>query len=330
MVAPPIRNESPERDEDDGFFLFDAFARGIDQSQAMLYATANALSSAVGIDFIAEWGEEGMERNIREMMKNPPKVETWDDVDGLADAGAYVLERMAEQIPSLGAQLVAMGLGGAAGAAAGPAGAAAGAAAGAGARRGVLAMLGKAVSRRVGPNATQEMRRRTAGQMAAGYAYATSENAGESRMNQLVDGREEADAPVTALATGVAKGALDMLGFDRMMRAMRVTGLPADEIATTALKKAAEIGGAAGVEGVTEGAQTFIDQMSMSYLTGDELISDANTAEIKESMIAGAAVGGGLTATAAGVRGVSNYLDSREQQRLDEEEMLRDLQDSYM
>lgn len=79
----------------------DSFARGVDNMQASLYAAANAFGELTGIDVIAEWGEDGTIRNMKEAAMNPAEVKSWDEVDSLASFGTYVIETLGEQAPNL-------------------------------------------------------------------------------------------------------------------------------------------------------------------------------------------------------------------------------------
>ena len=288
-------------EEPEGGF-FNAIARGVDQTQAMMWGVVDALGELTGIDFIEEWGEEGVARNIEEMLKNPPKVERWDDVDSLSAFGNYVMERVGEQIPGFAGMLASGGIG--------------------------SAVLGKAIKRKMGHKLwanyekknlakvaqlrgmgdasydafraakTSELATRRAGLIGAG-TFGVAQGTGETQMQLAEEGVE---APVAALLAGVSKGVIDTFGADRLLNAIVTTGRSPDSL----LRKAAEVVKAtsvsAGTEGVTEGIQTAIDQMTVAAVNGRPDYEVFDFDEIKESMIAGATVGGVLGGGASAIK----------------------------
>ena len=88
-----------------------AVSRGVDTTQSLLYAASNAIGEATGIDTMAEWGEEGMVKNMHEAALNPAEIGKFDNVEGLADFGTYVLEAIGEQVPNIALTATGAGTG---------------------------------------------------------------------------------------------------------------------------------------------------------------------------------------------------------------------------
>ena len=90
-----IRSEEPE-----GGFV-NAMARGVDSAQMAGYGFVKAVGDYQGEDWISRWAKKGIDRNLQEILSNPAKVHSWDDVDSLADFGTYFIETIGEQVPQL-------------------------------------------------------------------------------------------------------------------------------------------------------------------------------------------------------------------------------------
>lgn len=265
-----------------------AWDRGVDNMQATFYGFTNAIGEAAGIDVMAEWGEEGMARNIFEAMASPATVGTYEDIDSLADAGIYALEALVEFSPQL-AMDASVGL----------------ASGGAGAvlSRTALAGIGKSVLRKAGGEAAVAGAKTIAGQGLATSAFAKgakagafasmyAQNAGETQMNFKL---EDIDAPGTALAVGVGKAALDYAGLSAMMRGA-VKGLGKDAVTPETMGQLLRnVGEAAGfamaAESVTEATQTLMDELAiMSFKPEHEI----NWTEIIDAGLKGGIAGGGV------------------------------------
>jgi len=293
---------SPPEDRGVGDTFASAFSRGVDSAQASAYAFAKTLGEAVGIDVVSKWADKGIESNIQEIMANPPEIRDWDDVDGFADFGTYVVEALGEQLPQLALQF-------------------------AGAKGGgklARAQLGKAMKRRLGEQAyanykiqaavkgtaeAQQMAKRAAlGATLGAGAAGVTQNIGESKMN--LDDAGVADNTGQALLGGAIKGALDTLAFGQIMKISERTGVDPSMLGDFLTKQAAKVGlnGAgtklattvaaegvtdAAVEGATETAQTFVDQVLVhADRPGSDLFSEKNLSELRESFIKGGLLGG--------------------------------------
>ena len=259
-----------------------AWDRGVDNLQGTFYGFANALGEVTGLDTLAEWGEEGMARNILEAMQSPAAVESWEDIDSLTDAGIYALEALVEFAPQLATDvLVGIGTGGSSL---------------------VLAGAGKALLRSVGGSLAvgQAGRLAAAGMVrspflagAKGGALASMymQNAGETQMNFALEG---IDAPGQALAIGAGKAALDYAGLDRVLRGA-FKGLASDaaperitELLGNSLKA---VGVGATAESLTEATQTLIDELAIK---GHKPEHQINTSSIIDAMLKGGIAGGGV------------------------------------
>ncbi len=74
--------------------------RGIDQSNLSYHQAANALgrvlSDLTGVDSFRQWGEEGMAENLKKVLRNPPRIQGWDDIKTYSDVGTLLLEGLGE------------------------------------------------------------------------------------------------------------------------------------------------------------------------------------------------------------------------------------------
>jgi hypothetical protein len=291
----PINNQEP-----DGGFL-NAVARGVDQTQATLYGFADMMGELTGINWLEEFGEEGVKAQIDEITKNPAEVQRWDDVDSLSGFGTWAMERLGEQVPNIALDL---GLYAAASVLAAPTGGSSVAAVTGAkvAQKTALATLGKKIKR----VAVQAGQRKT-GLSAVGVSAAV-QGMGETQLELAGEGVE---APVTAIFTGLAKGGLDVVGLDRIFKSAKAIGMSPGGLVDVASKAVKEAGQAAGFEGVTEGIQTVLDKVAVNAHVEDyDIFSRDNWAEIVESAAAGALVGGVVSGGLGGAQGLSQAYDN--------------------
>ena len=296
-------NAPVEEKEDEGFVL-NAFLRGIDESQMMFYSFVDVIGELTGVDLIEKFGEDGVRRNIEQIMANPARVETWDDAEGLSKKAQYVIERMVEETPAMFATL---------GAALFTGGAAAGGAAAsrlaltAGGKKALLKSMadpatGKALARIIGREAIQGFDKKAAARAAA--LVNIQEGIGETQLGLVED---DVEAPFTAVGFGIAKGLLDQLGEAKIVRIAMGTGDTPEGVIRKAAHLTRQVIGAGVVEGTTEAMQTVVDHMARSMHTGEDLLTEERIKEIKESAIAGAAVGSGFGALFGGTRMAIDY-----------------------
>lgn len=289
-------NSDPRKDEDSTAFG-SSFVRGVDNTQSMLYGFAEALGSAAGVDVLADWGREGVARNVVEAMRNPARVETYEDIDGYTDAMIYGLEAVGEFAPQL---LVDLGIGVVTGGAAVL-------------TKEALAAGGKALMRRAGSSATAA----SADVAKAGWkAFAPAakvgaftsaymQNTGETQNQYRVEG---IDAPGEALLIGAGKAALDYAGLDITLRQAFKGFNKAD--AGDALKLGDWLKSSVGAtltafsaESVTEGAQTLMDELAIQSHKPEY---EVNWTHVVDAMLKGGIGGGVVGGAGHAVAGLSS------------------------
>lgn len=294
-----------------------AVSRGVDTTQGLLYAASNAIGEVTGVDALAEWGEEGMIRNMHEAALAPAEIGEFDNVEGLADFGTYVLEAIGEQVPNIA--LTASG----AGAAALTARAAIGKALlkKAGTRFAGLQPVGEAANVMKGiiaKEAAKELPEALAksalvrGAPLAGAA-ATSYPLGVGEVQQELKGAG-IDAPGTALVAGLPIAALDAASFDiifgNLFRGVK-RELAEDLVSGTASAlgfiKDVGRGGLVGglTEMPTEVMQELITITAHAYHDPSyEIFSDENLHRLRETSIKAGIVGVAGGGFASGVQSI--------------------------
>ncbi len=241
-----------------------AFGRGVDLMQGMLYGGVEAVGEAVGSESVAGWGRAGRERNVEEAAQYPQRKSVFD-VGSVGDAADYGADLVAEQAPMMAPPLAGAAVGAAAGGLmAGPPGAVVG---------GIL------------------------GAAAPSFVMGTGEVQGAIKEKD-----PDAVAPGYALTGGAAIAALDTVLPGKIgSRIARSFGIgPAELVAEHVVKRIATEGGKAmATEGVTEAVQEVIAEATAAQATGQAL--DENWwKNAVEAGVAGAIIGGGVGgATAA-------------------------------
>lgn len=288
-IAPPTDPRETDKGKTTSAIIGAAWDRGIDNTQSMFYGFANALGGATGADVLANWGEDGVARNVVQAMRNPARVASYEDIDGLADFGIYALEAIVENSPQLLGDLGIGALTGGTGVLA----------------KQALAGAGKALLRSAGgPLAVSKARQiaadgllrsstkfgfmdsAKAGAMASMYAQVTGET-----QNQLVS--EGIDNPGLALAVGVPKAALDYVGLHSVL-SQGLKGLGKSALTpTTAGELLASTAKATGIaattESLTEATQTLMDELAVKSNKPDYQI---NTRNIIDALFKGGLAGG--------------------------------------
>ena len=288
-IAPPTDPRETDKGKTTSAITGAAWDRGIDNTQSMFYGFANALGGATGADVLANWGEDGVARNVVQAMRNPARVASYEDIDGLADFGIYALEAIVENSPQLLGDLGIGAITGGTGVLA----------------KEALAGAGKALLRSAGgPMAVSKARQiaadglmragtrlgfmdsAKAGAMASMYAQVTGET-----QNQLVS--EGIDNPGLALAVGVPKAALDYVGLHSVL-SQGLKGLGKSALTpTTAGELLASTAKATGIaatsESLTEATQTLMDELAVKSNKPDYQI---NTRNIIDALFKGGLAGG--------------------------------------
>jgi len=269
---------------------------GVDSLQGTMYGLAGLAGDAVGADGLRDWGLKGYQRNQDEAAENAPAVGHFEDVHGVRDAGLYAAQGLGQLVPFAASSVATGGVGGA-----------------------VAKVAGRKAVEKFAEN-----------QVAKGVARAAAEKAGQAYGNKLVQrgamagvaansiGTEQGSiygdiyektgqyAPGTAAAYGAAAGALDALPEVGLIG--RLAGHGTGGIARHAVKQAAS-------EGVTEGAQSAVENLAVQHVDPNQRAFDENgISEIANSAVIGA-LGGGVAG--GGAAAVGRMRKPSEQMGLD-------------
>ena len=254
-----------------------ALERGTDQMQGNLYNATAALADVFGADDMKKWAEKGATHNEYQAKYNPASVPTTDDINSFGDLVTWGVERIGEELPSLG---VDAGIAVASAATGGGAAAALGAvSAGKWAGRGAKA--GVALS-------------------------SVAQNTGEAYDSMGIAGVEGGKG-LAAIGTGLAMGALDyaglMYGVKAVSKPLGITDGIAKEAAENVVKagfmsRAKDVAATAGknffAEGTTEAAQEAVKDVGVTLAGGDTSKLGSLGDRMKESFAAGGVVGAGI------------------------------------
>lgn len=262
------------------------FSRGIDRGVAQLkmtnYAFMDALGEFVDSDTLRGIGREGIESAMLEAARNPANIASWEDVDGAADVGMFMLEAGISEIPSLIQDaLIGLTTGGG----------------GVVARR-TAAGVGKAFLRKTGgANAAARARDIADGTFSrmAGYGAGASmygQSTGETHMQQQSVGEDNGGR---ALLVGAGKTVLDYASFKGILGDVTKRFKDGESVDSIGKWFGATLGTMAvsgGREGVTEMTQALVDELNKVDITDGGYSIDPN--RLIEGLVAGTAVGGSL------------------------------------
>ena len=320
---PTSLRVSKDREEDTNPLseIGKGFSAGIDQLQGLIGGGGKALAGSLfGND---EWFVDGMQyynEQMTDAMRNEAAVGSLEEIDGFVDGINYT----AYIIGNLGSSLLGGGLSGAAG--------------GAIAKGGLKKIAAKAMDKAIKPSAQKLAKRQGAknfaktkagqealgkkavrGQIGGALAFGTAAGAGESFTKVLEEGGEE--APIAALITGVASGALDQYTPMRALKRIlpqktfkdaseAIAGNIAKQpsMAKRIIKQGAK---SAGAEGVVEGLQEVIQNATLEYIRSDNPQVESSwlermTSEDKLSQYLNSAVAGIIGGAAiGGVSGIA-------------------------
>lgn len=284
--------------------LGSSFARGVDQTQTMLYSFADAFGSATGVDIIQKFGEDGVYANLYEAMQNPARIASYEDIgddpasNAYYDAGIYALETIGEQAPQLLVDLAAGLLSGGSTA--------------------IISGIGKAAIRNLGGSTAVGAARQIA---APGVASAASrfgfvegaklgaftsmymQSAGETQLELKGEG---IDSPETALGVGLAKAALDYVPMMAALKGVggRLDGDAVDSMGQLLKSAGGAVAKGAVAEGPTEAAQTFIDELAKK---GHKPEYEIDETAIIDGGLRGAISGGATRGAGTAIVDTSRY-----------------------
>lgn len=249
---------------------------GIDSLQGALYGLVALGGDAVGAQGVKAWGLEGYMRNVKEAEQTAPAVGKLEDIGSLSDAGLWAAGGLGQLAPYLVASAVSGGIGGAIG--------------GTVARKGAQVAAEKAIeggatrlaAETVAKAAVQKGVQR--GALAGSVANSVPIEQG-SIYGNIYEETGKTD-PGTAASYGLAAGLLDVLPEARIIGKLTSPGKSAG------LRK--EILRQAGMEGLTEGAQTAIERKAVEAVDPTKLaFSKDGVSEIVNAAALGA-LGGGV------------------------------------
>lgn len=277
LARPNRHNLKQKRERTMGEVFGDALDRGLDQMGMMAGGTQKLIGEGTGFDMLTEAGNRRIEDNRRDVAFNVADIGTLDKVNTAGDAVTWAVEKLGEQGPNLAAMIGgALATGGAGAVLAG------------GAR-----MAGEKLATNAAIQAMNVASKALTKELGAVGAGATL-NVGESKLN-LDEADPNGDHNMLALATGLAKTGLDvfslrqMPGFGKLVSGKaKAAGLSQKEALKVWGDVPKDIAVATLTEGSTEGLQTLLDEGARIYKAGGEV----NWAEVRESMAAGALVGG--------------------------------------
>jgi len=245
-----------------------AFGRGIDKMQGLLYRAAEATGEATGSEGLTEFGRAGAERNQAEAAAYPQNSK-FSDIRGVSDFGQWAKETAAEQAPMMAPSVAGALGGGALGAAVG------------GPFAPITATIGAAIG-----------------------AFVPSAVMGTGEVQAAIKEKDpNAVAPGMAFAGGTAIGTLDTIIPGRIgAKLVARFGLDvAEQVATRALMKPVkEAAKQAPIEGVTEAVQEAIGEITAASATNQPVSPDL-PGQMLEAGAAGALFGGGTGAVTGGV-----------------------------
>lgn len=266
--------------EADNAFV-DAIQRGIDNTQGSFYATANAMGSVFGVDMIAEFGEEGFRQNMLEASRNPARLDSFDDVDGLAAFGTYVAEGIGENLFNMATMATGAGIG----------------------AQTAKAMIAKSAIMRMNKELAEKAvkRRALAGAAIPGYGMGAGEVQGEF----LVEG---IDAPGTALIAGVPIMGMDVTGFGLLLKNV-FKDVPVETAKSLLTQTAKGFGLGFATEMPTEMAQELMVLTARAYEDPTfEIFTEENFKRLREAGLKGGFTGGAFGGGGRAVRGTRDLL----------------------
>ena len=265
-------------------------SRAFDRGKAQLRASGNAFLGAVGSvlgsETLERVGKEGADEALLDAARNPADLQTWDDVDGLADTGTFLYERAVAEVPSLLVDAAAaVGTGGTSLAASV-------------ASKGARAAIGKSFLRRVGgPGAVSQAGKVSSkafgrGAKAGAFGSMYTQTAGGTVLDQESVG---VDDPGRAMVLGVGQTMLEYASLKGIVGDVAnrfEAGESVDSIAKWFKSAAATAATGSTREGLTELTQSLIGELNKVDITDGNYMVNPNN--LIEGLLVGATVGGTL------------------------------------
>ena len=322
--------QAGEPDAEPPGLISDSWNRGVNQLQATGYGALGLTGSAIGSDKLRDYGFEGYQRNIEEAQQYPKRVESFRDIDSVGKAGTWAGETLVELAPSMLEAGVTSMAGAALGTALSPgAGTVSGGLSGFIGKRAIKKLIEKTAAQYVKKNAKKKITKEAAEELAKAEVKKIGEHLITKKAMQKLGAQagivagvapveaggnwaellEEhgIDNPVSALATGIAAGFVELAGGNARLIG-KVLGEPAKEVFDKAVKAgnrhiisrmAIEAAKQAPGEFAQESTQEFLSMANIAWNDPDfELFTKENGERILESGMAG-----GLAGLAGGFAG---------------------------
>ena len=278
-------------------------ARGIDQTQALLYGAAGMVGDAMGVEAIRKWGLEGYERNLQEAAQNTPRVARIEDIKGPTDFINWAFGTLGEVAPTMATMLTTGGVGGLAAKAV---------------AKGLMTQAEKDAVEAGSRAALQKLAKATATGQLAGTAAGSVAMESGGIYGELADMGKA--APGVALGFGTAAGLLDALPILNVAQKFGFAGGLKKEVVKKLaerglLRRVATEGGKQMVlEGSTEAIQEVIEEAAKVYMDENRnLWSDEAISQYVNALAAGALFGG----VAGSIAGAPSQKDKLEQIKKD-------------
>ena len=264
-------------------------------------------------------GQEGYARNIEEATagRQAPAVARIEDIKGVGNLTDWAAYNLAKGVPQLGMLAIGAGAGGVI-------------------AKGLVKKKLKdvakvratdAVSKKMQQDAKDEIRKQVGrGVMAGGFAAGSGMEAGHMMGQALEKGVAPSRAKVAATVGGGLAGAMEFAAPFAVAKTLgraafakkgirdiikNDPGLSKKAVALAAAKEAGQRAGkagalGAGTEGITEGMQELVNIASLRWAEGDPMFADLSAddwSQVKNSMAAGALIGGSVAGTGGPLAG---------------------------
>ena len=295
---------------------------------------------------ITDWGLEGYRRNMEESQSgaNAPKIARVEDAHTASDAMDWASFQLGKGLPMLASLAVPAAIGGTIARLGAKEGVAALAKSAVGdtvkkavATKAVQAAEGDIVTGAMKQAAAKALQDRiAAGAVTGGYLGSFGLEGGQAFGEQVAQGAAPEDAVKSAIAVGGINGALEFLPFYSAAKSIGLGQYAKKGImdiiksdaglSKKAIQLAGELGGravkggivGAGAEGITEGLQELTSIAGERWAKNDSLFADLSEddwSRVKNSMAAGALVGGtamGAGATLGGPQKAGTSADTQQ------------------
>lgn len=305
-----VARNAPSMDslEDRRGFHGAAFGRGVDQVQQMGYGLVKLIGDSIGAKSITDFAKAGIDKQTVEMLINPRMTKSFSDADGFSETVASLYESVIEQAPNIGttiaAALVSGGIGGIAGRQTAAKIASGEVAASTATQRMFQQAITNPTWKTTGVQRLYDLTKKQAiskasqrGAAIGAGATSIGMNTGETKLSFDAEG---IDNNAKVFATGLLKGAIDMVGLSAIPGVNRLVGLAARKASRKTGTKITrkdlfkqvpfKVLKAAIAEGGTEGVQQAADIVSINTSL-NKAWDEEDTKSLKEAMVIGAVAG---------------------------------------